>query len=226
MVVGNRRARYARARSELARQAYSGLAWSARAHRFGHWALLALALFMTTAAVWESAKVALGKALLSNIQQLQAERASNAVEKTKLEAGPAQSANWAAPRIKLGDGVEAAFDICKRPTILSGYFKDKLPAKWPQDDGGDLLVYETPAQHEFCERDRNLAVNFKIAHQDLEIYRSYWPPMVGSFFVLLAQFGNAFFEAAHGFARLICDRCASLPGSGPQLALIMTSSWS
>jgi hypothetical protein len=52
MVVGNRRARYARARSELARQAYSGLAWSARAHRFGHWALLALALFMTTAAVW------------------------------------------------------------------------------------------------------------------------------------------------------------------------------
>jgi hypothetical protein len=117
MVVGNRRARYARARSELARQAYSGLAWSARAHRFGHWALLALALFMTTAAVWESAKVALGKALLSNIQQLQAERVSNAVEKTKLEAGPAQSANWAAPRIKLADGIEAAFELNGRKTM-------------------------------------------------------------------------------------------------------------
>jgi hypothetical protein len=160
----------------------------------------------------------LGKALLSNIQQLQAERVSNAVEKTKLEAGPAQSANWATPRIKLADGIEAAFDLCKRPAILSGYFKENLsPAKWPQDDGGDLLVYETPAQHEFCERDRNLAVNFQIAHRDLETYRTYWPPMVGSFFVLLAEFGNAFFEAAHRFARLICTRCAFPPGGGSQI---------
>jgi hypothetical protein len=67
MVVGNQRGRKSESRATLAQQAYPGLVSTAKAHRWAQRILLALAVVITISAVWESAKVALGKSQFSRL---------------------------------------------------------------------------------------------------------------------------------------------------------------
>ena len=64
-------------------------------HRLGHYLILVLALLLTSFAVWESAKVALGKALLQNLQDLRTQQAALSVEKARLEADRERPGHWA-----------------------------------------------------------------------------------------------------------------------------------
>lgn len=59
---------------------------------------------MTCFAVWESAKVALGKALLQNLQDLRAQQVQLSIEKAKLEADRDRPNQWASQGYALIDG--------------------------------------------------------------------------------------------------------------------------
>ena len=77
--------RRAASRINLAQDAYGNLAARAWGHRHLQRLILILAIAFTGLAVWESAKVAFGKALLQNLDLLRAEQTLLNAEKVKLE---------------------------------------------------------------------------------------------------------------------------------------------
>jgi hypothetical protein len=188
LVVGDRRGRKSESRAMLAQQAYPGLVSTAKAHRWAQRTLLVIAVVATIAAVWESAKVALGKSLLQSLAGLRAQQTVIAEEMTRLETTldklPDETLT---PDTMTGHGrvMLAAFALCDRSKALAYYLRtDDLPK---DDSGSPLRLSTSPLVRDLCGRDAILATNIGIAHDDIIQYRTYWPGMVGSIFDLAAQ---------------------------------------
>ena len=187
LVVGNRRGRGSVSRATLAQQAYPGLVSTAKAHRWAQQVLLVIAVIATVAAVWESAKVALGKSLLQNLAGLRAQQTVIAQEITRLEATLDKLPEGAlTPDTMLDHGrvVLAAFALCERSKALAYYLRVGVPK---DDNGNPLRLSNSPLVRDVCGRDSVLAKNIAIAHDDIIQYRTYWPGMVGSVFDLIGQ---------------------------------------
>ncbi|MBN9509137.1 MAG: hypothetical protein J0I21_08475 [Alphaproteobacteria bacterium] len=225
IVAGNLRGAGSESRTTMAEAAYPNLIASARFHRVIQRMLLALVVIVTGAAVWESAKVSLGRSLLQDLEGLGTQKENMALEKAKLEAALFRPIEGPVTVEKLLDEHKrislAAFAICDHPTILLRYIALEravmtLPAapsglyqvstaqrpyagspeaadapdSGPPDDrvdGQPPRIYESPQERDVCERDRVLATNFTIVHDDLRRYLIDWPGMVGSVFATAAS---------------------------------------
>jgi cell division protein FtsB len=188
LVVGNRRGSKSESRATLAQQAYPGLVSTAKAHRWAQRILLAIAVIVTISAVWESAKVALGKSLLQSLAGLRAQQAVIAQEVASLEATLDKLPEGTLTPDTIADHgrvVLAAFALCDRSKVLAHYLPaDNLPT---DNNGLPLRLSTSPQVRDVCGRDSVLAKNIQIAHDDLIQYRTYWPGMVGSIFNLVGQ---------------------------------------
>ena len=183
MVAGPLR-RSAASRVNLAQAAYGNLGLRALGHRNLQRAILVLAVLFTGAAVWESAKVAFGKALLQNLDTLRAEQASLTAEKVKLElaAGPATPAadpSTASPPL-------SAYRLCDRALVSLARAQNQDPQAFIQQASPKprLLSYATAAERDACGRDDILRANLGIVRMDLTAYSQNWPGMVGSVFAI------------------------------------------
>lgn len=190
MVSGPLRHRGA-SRFSLAAQAYPNLLWRARIHRWLQMTLLAVTVAFTVLAAWESAKVALGKALLHNLDALHHQQASLAAEKVKLELSLAGPANTRAALDTLPEGGNpplSAYRVCDRALVLIARSRQQPLQDLLQqqaDPGPRLLFYATPEERDVCGRDDILRANLGIVRDDLKLYTENWPGMVGSGFALL-----------------------------------------
>ncbi len=176
MVAGPLRRRSA-SRVNLAQDAYGNLAVRAFGHRYLQRAILVLAILATALAVWESAKVALGKALLQNLDLLRTEQAVIGSEKLKLELalGPTRNETGAGPiRLAGGPIPLSAYRLCDRALVA----RSRLP---PADQPG-WLAYDTPEERDICGRDDVLRAKLGIVRGNLRVYSQNWPGMVGSGF--------------------------------------------
>jgi hypothetical protein len=191
LVSGNRRGEHSESRASLATEAYPGLVDTAWLQRMIQRLLLVLALLVTAAAAWESAKVALGRSLLQSLDGLRTQQAGIAAEKTKLEAaldkpagGPVDETR--APTAEAGELPLTVFSLCNRPYAMAWYEDHRAPPGIVPPDPGDptmrLKMYVSSAERDVCERDLVLGFGFSIVHHDLDEYRSNWTGMVGSVF--------------------------------------------
>jgi hypothetical protein len=179
LVTGSRRSKDAESREKLARMAYGGMISTAHWHQLTQRAFLFFALVITLLAVRESSNVALGRDYMRNLANLQAQQASIAAEKVRLEGllptplvrvlstEPAEGSSG--PRIKDSETfVVSVFDLCRREDALASYFKQQnidLPLR---------------AQvHDVCGRDFVLATNFGIVHNQLGQYERNWWEIAG-----------------------------------------------
>jgi len=189
LVVGNRRGRGSQSGATLAQGAYPGLVNTAIAHRWAQRLLLVIAVLLTFSAVWESAKVALGKSLLENLATLRAEQATIAAEKARLEATLDNLPNGVlTPATLLNQGyiVPAAFPLCDRGRALEFLLKNDIPLR---DDAQrlPLRISASPLIRDVCGRDAVVAQNVAVLSDALVLYRTYWPGMVGNVFHVAAQ---------------------------------------
>jgi hypothetical protein len=132
MVSRNGRGGGSESRATMAQAAYAGLIGAATFHRVMQQMWLCLALLVAAAAVWESAKVSLGRSLLQNLEGLRMQQAHMELEKAKLET------SWAPPREgpltvdSLLDGqkrvVLAAFAACDHPDVIAYYLRQATAA--------------------------------------------------------------------------------------------------
>ena len=224
MVSGNGRGSGSESRATMAEGAYSGLVRAARFHRKLQAMLLCVAVMVTAAAVWESAKVSLGRSLLQNLEGLKTQQDGMALEKAKLEATLFRPIDGPVTVEKLLDEHKrialAAFAICDHPKVLLHYLAEEraattvpmrplelheasslsrlqaLPLEMVDGPRSEFAtarsdeqprIYEFPQERDVCERDRVLATNFTIAHDDLRHYLNDWPAMVGSVFATTAS---------------------------------------
>ncbi len=191
MVAGPLRGRAA-SRFSLAKQAYSNLVLRAFGHRNFQRAILVLAILVTGMAVWESAKVALGKALLQNLDVLRSQQTSLSAEKTRLELSQEKTT---ATIKKLEEITKQAslplgsYRLCDRALVLHAMLNNQdlqeFVEQAAKDPGPRLLAYETAEERDVCGRDDILRVNLGIVHQDLTSYSQNWPGMVGSGFAAI-----------------------------------------
>jgi hypothetical protein len=211
LVTGRRRDRKSLSRETLAQVAYPGLVRQATWHRWAQRGFLVFAVIVTLGAVWESAKVALGKSLLQDLEGLRTQQVSIAQEKLRVEAAldtPRQGAPKPSDLI-VSDGemrliALSAFSLCDRSYALAYYLKRTIqkndpaaaiPVKFEplscSTSSSDecfinamktLVVSESSAERDVCERDSVLRTNFTIVHDDLKQYREDWPVMAGSVF--------------------------------------------
>ena len=188
MVTGPLRGRGA-SRFALAKQAYANLIsralWDRRLQR----AILVLALLVTGLAVWESAKVALGKALLQNLDMLHSQQTGLNAEKVKLDLSLAPAAPTVDRLARLTQdlGVPlASYRLCDRPLVLLALATKTDPQtlvqQAPKIPGPRLLSFATAEERDVCGRDDLLRSNLGIVHQDLTQFTQNWPGMVGSGF--------------------------------------------
>lgn len=226
MVVGNRRGEAVKSRAVLAEQAYAGLSWSAKTHRWGQNLLLAFALLATIAAAWDSAKVALGKSVLHNLIDLRVKQADITREMVRLEEALSQPNAPAFPLFQLaGDGADGAgrlrltVRLCERPTIIRSFLAASPPSQLTRmaiPVSAD--VFETAAQQDVCDRNRLLGDSFYLAHKAIYAYMTDWPAVAGTGFDMVAQLARI----GIGFGQGLCDAlrlgsCASHPN--PLIAL-------
>jgi hypothetical protein len=130
LVTGRQRHRKSMSRETLAQAAYPGLVKQAAWHRWTQHAFLVFAVIITLSAVWESAKVALGKSLLQDLEGLRTQQAGIAQEKVRIEATldtPRQGA-LKPSELTMRDGTVAmvslsAFGLCDRRYALAYYLK-------------------------------------------------------------------------------------------------------
>jgi hypothetical protein len=131
MVSGNRRGDASESRASLAHGAYSGIALSAKVHRWMQRLLLCIAVLATVVAVWESARVSLGRSLLQNLDALRVQQASITQEKAKLEAALSRPADGLLLPEKLRDDRGqislSAFSLCDHPYALAYYLERLSP---------------------------------------------------------------------------------------------------
>lgn len=194
MVVGNRRGEAVKSRAVLAEQAYAGLRRTAAWHRLGHRLLLVCALLLTVVAVWDSARVALGKSLLHNLLDLRARQAEIVREVVRLEEAFAQPNAPVLPLIYyagkdgMADGaVRLTVRLCDRPRLLfSASAEAPLLSQPLRDAAADNAVFESAAQQDICDRDKLLADSFYLAHQAIDAYATDWPAVAGGGFNTLA----------------------------------------
>jgi hypothetical protein len=191
LVVGHRmkgdEAQIRKSRWSLARAAFPQLVTGARWHRLGHYLILIMALLMTLFAVWESAKVALGKALLQNLQDLRAQQEVISDKKAKLEADRDQPNQWARTEFVAGDGRAYALRLCDRPSLRGTAMQKEGKLEKGKTGDPPPQVFDSPAQRDVCDRDRLLGLQFAIAKSDLHQYQIYWPAMIGSLFQILGD---------------------------------------
>ncbi len=178
MVAGPLRRRAA-SRVNLAENAYGNLASRAFGHRNLQRAILVLAIIATALAVWESAKVALGKALLQNLDLLRTEQAAIGGEKLKLELalGPTRGETGGPVRPASGPIPLTAYRLCDRALVARSRIT-------PAADQPAWLAYETPEERDICGRDDVLRAKLGIVRGDLRVYSQNWPGMVGSGFAI------------------------------------------
>lgn len=208
MVVGNRRSVAVQSRAVLAERAYGGLGSGARLYRRGQQLMLALALLITVVAVWDSAKVALGRSLLHNLMDLRARQADIFREAIRLEE--------VLPQPKLAASAKAAGEptlvvrLCARPRLmfaaLSGTAADDqlLRLAAARDE-----VFQSAAQQDVCDRDELLGDSFFLAHEAVNAYVKDWPAVAGAGFDALATVGRLAGSVVQGFCELAFKSCAS-----------------
>jgi hypothetical protein len=177
LVTGSRRSKDTESREKLARKAYGGMISIAHWHRLTQRLLLALALFITLLAVRESSNVALGRDYMRNLASLQAQQASIAAEKTRLEGmlpppgllatepeGPDSPRDRDSKKLVL-----SVFDLCTNADALANYFTQQPTIGLP-----------LRAQvHDVCGGDYVLKMNFGIVHKQLKEYEENWWEMPG-----------------------------------------------
>ncbi len=194
MVVGNRRGEAVRSRAVLAERAYAGLGFAARMHRWGQRVLLGIALLITVVAVSDSAKVALGKSLLHNLLDLRAKQADILRETVKLEEALAQPNAPALPFFQLvsndasaAGAMRLTIRLCDRPGLLFSALTTTGSAnQFLKVAAAGNSVFESAAQQDVCDRDKQLADSFYLAHKAINAYVEDWPAVAGSGFNLLA----------------------------------------
>jgi hypothetical protein len=176
LVTGSRRSKDTESREKLARKAYGGMISIAHWHRVTQWTLLAVALFITLLAVRESSNVALGRDYMRNLASLQAQQASIAAEKTRLDGMlpppallPTENERLASPKdADSNKPVVSVFDLCARADALANYFTRQ--------------TIELPLRaqvHDVCGRDFVLQTNLGIVRQQLKEYERDWWEMAG-----------------------------------------------
>jgi hypothetical protein len=191
LVVGNRRGQGSESRATLAQEAYPGLVAVAAAHRWAQRVLLMIAVLATIVAVWESAKVALGKSLLQNLDILRTQQTAITAEKARLESSIDKLPDGSLTANTIVDHGYiplAAFALCDRRKALRFYVGDAVIPK--DDDHSALHISDSPLVRDVCERDSVLATNLSIAHNGILLYRTYWPGMVGRLFDMAGQIAS------------------------------------
>lgn len=181
MVVGNQRAPYGQSRAMRAQQAYANLVGPAHRHRWAQRVLLVLALCFTITAVWESARVALGRSVLQSVQTLHARQIAISQEMTKLLEAGRQSGAPQGPTVTIGDFKFAntpVLRLCDRPRVLAWRMHAESIDSFRMDNTHEATLFETPAQQEICDRDTILAAEFRIAHDGLIRFQSDWVSMI------------------------------------------------
>ena len=198
MVTGPLRRRSA-SRFALAQEAYPGLAGRGKWHRRMQIAVLLLLALATGAAVWESAKVALGKALLENIDTLRSQQVLLSAEKLKLELGqrsPLDAQNRLDQLIKSAPVPVSAYRLCDRAKAVAAIAvkADLSQASQPVDASADAMppIYSSAEERDVCGRDYVLLKNFGIVHDELTTYTLNWPSMVGSVFEVVRNVASCF----------------------------------
>jgi hypothetical protein len=190
MVTGPLRRRTA-SRFTLAEEAYPNLARRGTYHRRLQTLILVLLAIFTGVAVWESAKVALGKALLQNLDMLRSQQEALNAEKLKLDLSLPPPTDAAAKLRALTSAEKvplSSYSLCDRDRVLVA-----LAKKQNQTDAGNFVeqqfpFYENAEERDICGRDDILRVNLGIVHNELTTYTENWPGMVGGPFSSVRNF--------------------------------------
>lgn len=193
IVTGPLRSRAA-SRFALAQQAYPNLTERGAWHRCIHAAILILLVLVTGAAVWESAKVALGKALLQNLDTLRVQQAGLNAEKLKLDLSltqPADPSSRLEDLVRRGSVPLSSYRLCDRATTLLA-LATQVSAQQPASSVttpalSGKPIYGSAEERDVCGRDYILRTNLDIVHGDLTTYTRNWPSMVGSLPSLLGN---------------------------------------
>jgi hypothetical protein len=215
-------------RLHLSEKAYPALASIARCHRLFSYIFLAIAVLATGFAVWEATKVALGKSLLASLQDLRTQQQTLNTDKMRLEAKSDNAKEWDAPTFPSRDGHSYSLRACDNASFryygLSKVDRAKLQewakhrqaiegiksaqANKPTPEDYEILVFESPAEQDICDRDLILASRFGLFYHGLQSYRTNWPSLVSRSFEvaeaaadlpqLLYQFARQLFGPADG----------------------------
>ena len=168
LVAGNQRGTGAQSAYGLAQDAFAGLAGPARQHRVSIMLLSVLAIMLAFFASWEATKASLGKSLLLTLEPLRTQQAVITAEKLKLEM-----------RIDAAAALAAATPTAP-PTGTPSGTPTTTPTATPHSD------LHLP----LCERDRLLALNFKLAQDELRRFNESWPDVVGGLFKPVARWAG------------------------------------
>lgn len=234
LVAGSRRGRNAESRASLAEQAYPALVHDARKMNFSQYAISIMAVIFTFVAIWVATQVALGKAILNNLDGLRAQQIGISAEKVRLEQALDKANVEPAQKLfTIADGDASkvipmrAFSLCDRPEAIADYIEHfdpsvRIPAHAPGRDAkpGDppdrLKLYTSPEERDVCERDRLLAFSFGIVHQELQQYRQDWAGMVGGVFDWPSDVRERSASAATWIGGFWSKAEASMQQAGPQ----------
>ena len=181
LVVGNQRGGGSkRTRAARAQIAYANLAGPARRHRWAQRVLLAMALLLTLSAVYESARVALGRSILQSLQALNVQRVGLSQEAMRLEQAEQQGkvSPGSVPDPLTGAVPPKLVRLCDRPRIAAYNLHKQGVAVPSIGDGAEVMLFETPAQQDICDRDSILAADFKVAHAGLGQFDADWAAMI------------------------------------------------
>ena len=181
LVVGNLRGGASkRTRAARAQIAYANLAGPARRHRWAQRVLLAMALVLTPCAVYESARVALGRSILQSVQALNVQRTGLSQEVVRLEQAEQQGkvSSGGVPDPLTGIVAPQLVRLCDRPSIAAYNLHKQGIAIPVINNGVEVTLFETPAQQDICDRDTVLAADFKVAHAGLGQFDKDWAAMI------------------------------------------------
>ena len=180
MVVGPLRGRGSR--FSLAKHAYPMLVRWAVFHRSMQTVLLLVAVAVTFLAAWESAKIALGEALLQNLDTLRAQQVTLNADMHKLDLSLTDPGTRldAAKLLAGGEAPLSAFRVCDRALVLMARVKGNSAPAFP--------LYATADERDLCGKDDVLRAKLDIVRSDLKLYKVDWPAMVGSGFALTHDF--------------------------------------
>lgn len=191
LVIGSRSRRRADAnprqwfRISAAEAAYPGLVRPARFHRISHVVILIISLVTAMTAISQSARVSLGKALLQTRQELRVEQAKLWDEKQQLEGKDGNPLEWGTPSPIQSDKSSPNFDYCAYAEANARTHAN-LDTNWPTDENGKPLpAYASPKGAQLCAKDKVLAMNFGLSHEELGEFVNYWPELVGFPFTVL-----------------------------------------
>ena len=204
LVAGPSRKRSA-SRINLAGEAYANLVRRAVWHRWVSYGFLGTAVLFTGLAVWESAKVSLGKALLQNMDLLRTQQITLSAEKLKLEMSQLQQfGGLVAPESGSKQRSPlSSYRLCDRAYVTEARRKDgdiqKFISQQTSGSASLMLAYDTPEERDICGRDTILRTNIGIVHDELTNYSQNWPGMVGSGFAvtrdIAAHVGSYFYKS-------------------------------